>query len=139
MKGRSWRTNCPLVLAACHKLGQGDCVCSLHELNKNAHVGEGQGQTKAFPNFLCIWTGKEQMFFILYLPQVVALTKLRFPQLNIVDITQVVFAFIRHTLEAQTSCLYANPDLTVGKELSNESQPHIILHFFYTQHCVGET
>jgi len=58
-KGRSWRTDCLLVLVACHKLGQGDRVCNLHELSKNAHVGEGQGQTKAFPNFLCIWTNKE--------------------------------------------------------------------------------
>jgi hypothetical protein len=41
MKGRSWRTNCPLVLVACHKLGQGDRVRNLHELSKNAHVGEG--------------------------------------------------------------------------------------------------
>jgi hypothetical protein len=58
MKGRSWRTNCPLVLAACHKLGQGDCVHNLHELNKSASAGEGQGRTKVFPNFLCIWTDK---------------------------------------------------------------------------------
>jgi hypothetical protein len=65
-KGRSWRTNYPLVLAACHKFGQGDCVRSLHELNKSVSVGEGQGRTKAFPNFLCIWTNKEQVFFILY-------------------------------------------------------------------------
>jgi hypothetical protein len=41
MKGRSWRTDYPLVLATCHKLGQGDCVCSLHELSKSANVGEG--------------------------------------------------------------------------------------------------
>jgi hypothetical protein len=51
MKGRSWRTNCPLVLAACHKLGQGDRVHSLHELSKSASVSEGQGRTKVFPNF----------------------------------------------------------------------------------------
>jgi hypothetical protein len=69
MKGRSWRTNCPLVLAACHKLSQGDRVRSLHEFNKSVSVGEGQGQTKVFPNFLCIWTDKEQVLFILYLPQ----------------------------------------------------------------------
>ncbi len=61
--------------AACHKLGQGDCVRSLHEPNKSVCVGEGQGQTKTFLNFLCIWTNKEQMLFILYLPQVVASTK----------------------------------------------------------------
>jgi hypothetical protein len=54
MKGRSWKTDCPLVLVACHKLGQGDRVHSLHELNKNVSVGDGQGQTKAFPNFSCI-------------------------------------------------------------------------------------
>jgi hypothetical protein len=36
-----------------------NCVRSLHELNKNACVGEGQGQTKAFPDFLCIWTDKD--------------------------------------------------------------------------------
>jgi hypothetical protein len=59
--------------------------------------------------------------------------------LNIADVTQVVFALIRHTLEAQVSCLYASPDLMVGKELFNESQSHIILYPFYTQHCVGET
>jgi hypothetical protein len=47
-KGISWRTDCPMVLAACHKLGQGDRVRSLHELSKSASVGEGQGQTKAF-------------------------------------------------------------------------------------------
>jgi hypothetical protein len=41
MKGRSCRTNCPFVLIACHKLGQGDRVCSLHEPSKNACVGEG--------------------------------------------------------------------------------------------------
>jgi hypothetical protein len=29
-------TNCPLVLAACHKLGQGNLVHSLHELSKSA-------------------------------------------------------------------------------------------------------
>jgi hypothetical protein len=75
MKGRSWRTNCPLVLAACHKLGQGDRVRSLHELNKSVRVGEGQGRTKTFPNFLCIWTNKEHVFFILCLSQVVASTK----------------------------------------------------------------
>ncbi len=74
-KGRSWRTDCPLVLAACHKLGQGDRARNLHELNKSAIVGEGQGRTKMFPNFLCIWIDKEQMFFILYLPQIVASTK----------------------------------------------------------------
>ncbi len=49
-KGRSWRTDYPLVLAACHKFGQGDRVCSLHKFSKSAHVGEGQGRTKAFPN-----------------------------------------------------------------------------------------
>jgi hypothetical protein len=37
----SWRTDYPLVLAACHKLDQGDRVRSLHELNKSANVGEG--------------------------------------------------------------------------------------------------
>jgi hypothetical protein len=60
----------------CHKLGQGDYVRSLHELNKSASVGEGQGRTKVFPSFLCIWTDKEQVLFILYLPQVAAPTKL---------------------------------------------------------------
>jgi hypothetical protein len=53
-KGRSWRTYCLLVPAACHKLGQGDRVCNMHEINKSANVGEGQGRTKVFPNFLCI-------------------------------------------------------------------------------------
>jgi hypothetical protein len=164
MKGRSWRTYCPFILIACHKLGHGNCVRSLHEPSKSARVGEGQGRTKAFPNFLCIWTDKEQVFFILYLPQVATLTKplcvwhalpctwhcfkLRvatlkpsqsFLQLDTVDVTQVYFAFIRHTLEAQISCLHVGPNLTVGKELFNESQSHIILHPFYIQHCVGKT
>ncbi len=40
-KGSTWRTNCPLVLAACHKLSQGDHVHNLHELNKSARVGKG--------------------------------------------------------------------------------------------------
>jgi hypothetical protein len=53
MKGRSWRTNYPLVQVACHKLGQGDRVRSLHELSKSANVSEGKGQTKTFPDFLC--------------------------------------------------------------------------------------
>jgi hypothetical protein len=47
---------------------------SLHELGKNASVGEGQGRTKVFPNFLWIWINKEQMLFILNLPQIVAWT-----------------------------------------------------------------
>ncbi len=59
MKGRSWKIDCPLVLVAYHKLGHGDCVCNLHELNKSAIVGEGQSQTKVFLNFLCIWTNNE--------------------------------------------------------------------------------
>jgi hypothetical protein len=71
----SWRTNCILVLAASQKLGQGDRVCSLHELSKSACVGDEQGRTKSFPNFLCIWTDKEEVLFILYLLQVVASTK----------------------------------------------------------------
>ncbi len=66
-KGRSWRTDCLLVLTAGHKLEHGDRVHSLHELSKSASVGEEQGRTKVFPNFLCIWTEKEQAFFILYL------------------------------------------------------------------------
>jgi hypothetical protein len=41
MKDKSWRIYCPLVLATCHKLGQGDCVRNMHELSKNASVGEG--------------------------------------------------------------------------------------------------
>jgi hypothetical protein len=64
MKGQSWRIDCPIVLVAWHKLGQGDRVSSLHELNKSASVSEGQGQTKAFLDLLCIWTNKEQVFFI---------------------------------------------------------------------------
>jgi hypothetical protein len=75
MKGKSWRIDCPLVLTTCHKLGQGDRVHSLYELNKNVSVGEGQGRTKVLFNFLCSWTNKEQMLFILYFPQVVASTK----------------------------------------------------------------
>jgi hypothetical protein len=47
----------------------------MHELNKSADVGEGQGRTKAFPDFLCIRTDKEQVFFIFNLPQVATLTK----------------------------------------------------------------
>jgi hypothetical protein len=72
MKGRSWRTDCPLVLTACHKLGQGDCVRSLHELSKSANVSEEYDRIKMFSDFLCIWTDKEQMFFILHLPQIAA-------------------------------------------------------------------
>jgi hypothetical protein len=64
-----------MVLAACHKLGHGDHVRNLHEFSKSVRVGEGHGRTKAFPNFVRIWTDKEQVFFILYLPQVVASTK----------------------------------------------------------------
>jgi hypothetical protein len=30
-------------------------VRSLHEFSKNASVGEGQGRTKGFSDFLCIW------------------------------------------------------------------------------------
>jgi hypothetical protein len=30
-----------MVLATCHKLGQGDRVRNLHELIKSANVGEG--------------------------------------------------------------------------------------------------
>ncbi len=39
-KGRSWRTDCPLILAACHKFGQGDRVRSLHEskIQKALHI-----------------------------------------------------------------------------------------------------
>ncbi len=153
-----------MVLVACHKLGQGGRVCSLYELNKSVSAGEGQGRIKTFPNFLCIWINKEQVFFILYLPQVVAPTKplcvwhtlpctqhylklcvaapklgQNFPQLNIIDVTQVVFALVQHTLEAQVSCLHVGPNFVVGKELSNESQSHIILHPFYIQYCVGKT
>ncbi len=162
-KNRSWKTNCLLVLAACHKLGQGDRVHSLHEPSKSVRVGEGQGRTKAFPNFLCIWTDKEQVLFIFYIPQVVALTKplyvwhalprtqhylklcvatlklsQSFLQLNTIDVTQVAFALVRHILEAQIFCLHG-PDFVVGKELFNENQSHIILHPFYTQHCVRKT
>ncbi len=78
----------------------------------------------------------------LALPQAVCChteTGQNFPQLNTTNVTQVAFTFVRHTLEVQVSCLYAGLDLTVGKELFNESQPHIILHLFYTQHCVGKT
>jgi hypothetical protein len=75
MKGRSWKIDCPLVLVACHKFGQGDRVRSLYELNKSASVGEGQGRTKAFPDFLRIWTDKEQVFFILNFPQIATSTK----------------------------------------------------------------
>ncbi len=162
-KGRSWRIDCPLVLAACHKFGQGDRVRNLHEFSKSACVGEGQGQTKVFPNFLRIWTDKEQVLFILYLPQVATSTKplyvwhtlphtqhclklcvatskpgQSFPQLDIVDVTQVSFTFVQHTLEAQVSCLHVGPSLADSKEVFNESQSHIILQPFYIQHYVGE-
>jgi len=104
------------------------------------------------------------VLFILYLPQVATLTKLfcvwhvlprtehclklrvatskpgqNFPQLDTLDVTQVSFAFVRHTLEAQVSYLHVGPNLAVGKKLFNESQSHIILHPFYIQHCVGKT
>jgi hypothetical protein len=62
-----------------------------------------------------------------------------FSQLNIADVTQVVFALVRHTLEAQVSYLHAGPNLAIGKELFNESHPHIIFHLFKIQHCVGKT
>jgi hypothetical protein len=55
-------------IGACHKLGQGDYFRSLHELSKSASVGEGQDRTKAFPEFLRIWTD-------LNLPQIAALRK----------------------------------------------------------------
>jgi hypothetical protein len=74
-KARSWRTECPVILAACHKLGQDDHVCSLHELNTRASVGERQGRRKAFLDFLCIWTDKEQVLFILNPLQITASTK----------------------------------------------------------------
>jgi hypothetical protein len=35
---KSWRTDCPVVLSGCHKLDQGDCVCSLRELSKSASM-----------------------------------------------------------------------------------------------------
>jgi len=60
---------------ACHKFGKGNRVRSLHEFSKSVRVGEGQGRTKAFLNFLCIWSDKEQMLFILYLLHVIASTK----------------------------------------------------------------
>jgi hypothetical protein len=91
MKSRSRRIDCAMVLVACHKLGQGDRVCNLHEISKNVgqgdrvynlheinnnvSVGEGQGQTNVFTNFLCIWTDKVQVLFILYLPQITTSTK----------------------------------------------------------------
>jgi hypothetical protein len=61
-----------------------------------------------------------------------------FPQLNIADVTQVVFTLVQHTLEAQVSCLHVGLDFAVSKELFNETQSHIILHLFYSQHCVGK-
>jgi len=48
MKEKSWRIDCPLVLAACHKLGNGDRVHSLHELSKSSSVGEGRSN-KSIP------------------------------------------------------------------------------------------
>ncbi len=44
-KGKSWRTNCPLILATWHKFDQGDHVRSLHELSKSVRVGE-RGKAK---------------------------------------------------------------------------------------------
>jgi hypothetical protein len=41
--------------------------------------------------------------------------------LDTVDVTQVSFTFVRHTLEAQVSCLHAGPNLMVGKKNFNES------------------
>jgi hypothetical protein len=67
MKGRSWRIDCPLVLAACHKLGQGDRVRSLHEFSKSASVGEGQGRTKALLDFLCIRPNESIPWLFVYL------------------------------------------------------------------------
>ncbi len=99
------------------------------------------------------------MFFIFDFPQIVTSTKLlniwhafphiqhylelrvatlklgqNFLQLNTTDVTQVAFALIPRTLETQVSCL-----LAIGEKLFNENQPHIMLHLFYTQHCVWKT
>jgi hypothetical protein len=65
--------------------------------------------------------------------------ELDFSAVELANFTQVAFAFIRHTLETQISCMHAGPNFAIGKELFNESQLHIILHPFYTQHCVGKT
>jgi hypothetical protein len=93
MKGRSRKTDCPLVLAACHKLDQGDRIRNLHEFNKSVSVGEKttvfvvcmssarvlvwvKGRAKQKRSLiLCIWTDKEQVLFILNLPQIVPSTK----------------------------------------------------------------
>jgi hypothetical protein len=56
-------------------------------------VGEGQGWTKVFISFLCIWTDKKQMLFIFYLPQIAASTK---PLLLIRQgASQVQFCFVQ--------------------------------------------
>jgi hypothetical protein len=86
------------------------------------------------------------MLFILYLPQVAALTKplnvwhalphtkhylklhvatpksdQNFLQLNTANVTQVAFILVQHTFETQVSCLYVGLNLTVGKKVFNES------------------
>ncbi len=48
-----------MVLVACHNLGHDDRVYIMHELNKSVSVDEGQGRTKTFLDFLCIWIDKE--------------------------------------------------------------------------------
>jgi hypothetical protein len=44
-----------------------------------------------------------------------------FPQLNRTEVTQVTFVLVQHTLEVQISCLHADPNLVVGKELLNKN------------------
>ncbi len=75
----------------------------------------------------------------LTLPQAVCCHTETGPEFSTADVTQVAFVFVRHTFEAQVYCLYTSFDFTVSKKLFNESQLHIILHPFYTQHCVGKT
>jgi hypothetical protein len=61
MKGRSWKTNCPPVLAAGHKFDQDNRVRSLHEPNKSAHVRKGQGRTQVFQITLCVFEMWEKL------------------------------------------------------------------------------
>ncbi len=107
----------------------------------------GKAEQKCSLIFCVFRQTRSKCFFILYVPQIVASTKpfcichalpcaqhylkLRVAtlklsqsslQLNTIDVTQIAFALVRHTLEAQISCLHVGLNFEVGKELLNESQ-----------------
>ncbi len=102
-------------------------------------IAKNQGLPPLLTKPLCIWHALLCTQHYLKLHVATPKSSQSFLQLNIANVTQVVFAFIQHTLEAQISCLHVGLNLTIGKELFNESRLHIIFHPFYTQHCVGKT